>query len=149
MPINGRVYDFESAQIAMLGGRVQQDLTSIDYSDQVEKKHAHAISSLRPRGIGRGGYTASGRLKMLREGFRELLAQLRAEKKKLYEVQFEVTASYGDDVDGAEGTLMTDELPLCEFTKASATLAEQATSAEIDLDFIIIEPIVWDGVESV
>ena len=146
--INGRVYDFQAMGVSLFGGLLQEDLTAIDYSDQQTKEHAHAISSAAARGIGRGRYTASGQLKMLREGFEDLLRAISAadgRSKTLYGIQFEATVSYGDD----EAALVTDELPLCEFTKIASGAKEGDTKNEVTLDFIIIDPIVYNGVSAV
>lgn len=145
MPVNGRVWAFEDLALTLLGGRRQTFLQGIDYGDQVPKEHAHALGSVEPRGIGRGGYTAEGTLTMLRDGFDEMLAQLAEQDQRLYGAQFSATVTYGDE----EGDLSVDELPLCEFTSVKGGGKVGDTKLEVQIGFIIVRPIVRNGVKAV
>jgi hypothetical protein len=145
MPVNGRVWAFEDLSLTLIGGRRQTFVQSIDYGDQVPKEHAHALGSIAPRGIGRGVYTAEGNLTLLRDGFDELLAQLAVRRERLYGVQFSANVTYGEE----DGDLSVDELPLCEFTSVKSGGKVGDTKLEVQLGFIVVDPIVRNGVQAV
>lgn len=144
MPVNGRVWAFEDIAVSLLGAR-QIAVQAIDWGDQVSKEHAHSLGSLRPIGIGRGGYTGEGTLTVLQEGYDELMRQLKAQGKTLYGAQFSVTVTYGE----LEDDLSVDELPLCEFTTRKKGGKVGDTKLEVPLSFIIVEPAVSNDVEAI
>lgn len=145
MSIQGRTYAFEDIAITLLGGRRQVGVQSIDYSDQVEKTHAHDVGSIRPVGVGRSGYTGEGSLTLRREGFHEMLGQLREKGLPLYGVQFSAAVTYGND----DEDLTTDELPLCEFTRTQGGGKVGDTKLEVQLSFVIVQPVIRGDVPAI
>jgi hypothetical protein len=144
MAVNGRVYAFEDITLT-IGSRRMVNVQAVDYSDGVEKALSHALGSKAPAGVGHGGYAGEGTITLLREGHDELLAQARKRGHRLYDMQFALTVCYGDE----DGAMSTDEMPLCEFTRSRTGGRVGDQRLETEMNFIVVQPMIRNGVRSV
>lgn len=144
MAINGRYYDHEDCEIVMPGGRVN-GLTELNYKDGQGIKARYGRGAT-PRGWGRENYEASGGMTLDRDQY-EILAKalyLSSKGRGLYDHKpFTIICGYAND--GLP--LIVDKLPDVKITSIDTGHKQgEANDGQVKIDFIILSPIVWNGV---
>lgn len=139
--INGMRYSWEDITVHLPHGPLL-DIESIEYSDSVEKEAIYGKGSM-PRGYGIGNYEGEGKLTLKREEFNRLMDYVRAQKTSLYRLPpFNITVSYAND----DQPITTDRLKGVSFTETSTSASQGDTSVNVELSYIILNGIDWNGV---
>lgn len=141
--INGRNYDWESTTITLPHGTLVA-VEKIEYSDEKEFKPVYGKGA-KPRAYGSGNYKGEGKLTLRREEFEKILAYCRLQGlKELYGLPpFPITVSYANE----DRPLVTDVLQQCKFTKTGSGSEQGAEKVDVELDFIILGGIEWNGLQ--
>lgn len=139
--INGQNYDWESTTISLPTG-VLVGVEKIEYSDEKDLKEVYGKGSM-PRSYGAGNYKADGKLTLLREEFEVVLDHCKKQGYAgLYRMPtFPITASYSND----DRPRVTDRLVQCKFKKTSLGIDQGAEKSEVELEFLILGGIDWNG----
>lgn len=139
--INGRNYDWESVTITLPQGTLV-GVKKIDYSDEKEFKPVYGKGAT-PVSFGSGNYKGEGKLTLLREEFERLVTYCRNQGlKEFYGLPpFQVTVSYANET----RPLVTDVLQACKFTKTGSSAEQGKEDVEVELDFLILGGIAWNG----
>lgn len=144
MPVNGKVYDWESITIALPYG-VVIGVESIDYDDGKEAELVYGKGG-KALGYGRGNYEANAKMSMLRDEFDRLLEYAKEIGKALYALPpFPITVSYAND--GAP--TKTDVIKGAKLTKNAHKAAQGDKKLSVDLELLVTDQIVRDGVRAV
>lgn len=139
--INGKNYSWEDITIQLPYGTLI-DVEDIEYSDEKETEANYGKGS-NPTGYGEGNYSATGKMTLKREEFQRLLDHVKKNSKTLYGLEpFPVIVSYAND----DQPTVTDKLPHCKFTSTKNGAAQNDKKVNVELEFIILKPIEWDGV---
>lgn len=139
--INGKNYSWEDISIQLPHGTLI-GIEDIEYSDEKETEANYGKGS-NPISYGEGNYSAQGKLTLTRGEFQRLLDHVKKNAKSLYGLQpFPIIASYANDNQPA----ITDKLPLCKFNTTKSSGAQNDKKINVELEFIILKPIEWDGV---
>lgn len=138
MPINGKVYDWESITISGPGGTLV-GAQSVDYKDSAKVENVYGKGRI-ALGRSRGNYEASGTLEMLKDDADKLCGSLGADY--MGTADFTVTVSYAND----GGTSATDVLQECVVTDRGVTAGQGDSSVKEKLD-ISIKKILRNGVD--
>lgn len=138
---NGQNYDWESTQISLPHGTLV-GIEKIEYSDEKDIKEVYGKGS-KPRSYGAGNYKAEGKLTLLREEFNDLVAYMKKQGvTAFYKLPpFPITASYAND----DRPIVTDRLHDCKFKKTSLGIDQGAEKSEVELEFLILGGIDWNG----
>ncbi len=143
MIVNGKNYDWADVTVKIPG--LELEVQEISYDDELEKELSYGKGS-KPRGYGTGNYKSEGKLSLLKDDFDELVAHCKKTGTPLYKLVIpKITVSYAN---GTQKT-KTDELNTVTFTKTGQKNAQGDKSLKIDLDFIIVNGIVRDGLSAI
>ncbi len=143
LKVNGRTYGWADVDVKIPG--LNLVLQEISYDDEQEAEEAYGRGN-KPRGYGKGNYKASGKMSMLRDDYDDLLDYCRRMKIPFFGVEFPmIVVSYAND----GGRTRMDVLKKVIFTKRSHKAAQNDKSLTVDIDLMIIDGIVEDGVEPV
>lgn len=143
MAVNGRQYDWEDITVTLPSGQAV-GITEIKYSDGQKAEARYGKGSV-PRGYGRGNYEASGSMVLDRDEWERLKRELASSGGGIYDHRpFAIVVAYANDDMGN----ITDTLKACKITKFDGGGAKQGddNASPISCDFVILEPIVWNGV---
>lgn len=141
--INGKNYDWSDVNIKLPG--LDLEIQEISYDDELEKELSYGKGS-KPRGYGTGNYKSEGKLSLLKDDFDDLVAYCKKTNTPLLKLVIpKVTVSYAN----ANQRTKTDELNTVTFTKIGQKNAQGDKSLKVDLDFIIVNGIVRDGLAAV
>lgn len=144
MAVNGKVYDWESITIALPYG-VVIGVESIDYDDGKEAELVYGKGG-KALGYGEGNYEASAKMTLLRDEYDKLLDYAKSTGKPLYGIKpFPITVSYADDL----GSITTDVIKGAKLTKNTHKAAQGDKKLSIDLELLVTDQIVRDGVKAV
>ena len=139
--INGRKYDWESVTLTLPWG-VAIDINNIEYGDEREISEAYGKGS-NPTGYGSGNYKAECKATVLREDFERLLEYAKQKGYALYGIPpFPITVSYANE----DKPITTDVLRACKLKKVGTGSGQGDTSTEVELEFAVLNPILWNGV---
>lgn len=139
--INGVRYSWEDITVNLPHGPLL-DIETIEYSDSQDKEAIYGRGSM-PRGYGIGNYEGEGKLTLKREEFNRLMDYVRAQKTSLYRLApFNISVSYAND----DQPITTDRLKGVTFTETSSSASQGDTSINVELSFIILNGIDWNGV---
>lgn len=142
--INGKHYSWEDITINTPWGTAVE-IQDISYDDELEKEVVYGRGS-KATGYGTGNYKASGKVSMTREEFSKITDYCKRNRIPLYKIPpFPIVVSYADD--GLPTNI--DTLKQCTFTKTSNKAAQGDKSFKVDLDFVIIDQIIRNGVAAV
>jgi len=142
--INGKVYDWEDITIGLPYG-IAIGVESIDYEDELETELAYGKGS-KAVGYGTGNYKPSGKMTLLRDEFDKLIDYAKSTGRPLYKIPpFPITVSYANDGQAPK----TDVLKGCKFGKISSKASQGSKKLSVDIDLIITDQIVRDGLRSV
>lgn len=143
LKVNGRTYGWADVDVKIPG--LNLVLQEISYDDEQETEEAYGRGN-KPRGYGKGNYKASGKMSMLRDDYDDLLDYCRRMKIPFFGVEFPmIVVSYAND----GGRTRMDVLKKVIFTKRSHKAGQNDKSLTVDIDLMIIDGIVEDGVEPV
>lgn len=143
LKVNGRTYGWADVDVKIPG--LNLVLQEISYDDEQEAEEAYGRGN-KPRGYGKGNYKASGKMSMLRDDYDDLLNYCRRMKIPFFGVEFPmIVVSYAND----GGRTRMDVLKKVIFTKRSHKATQNDKSLTVDIDLMIIDGIVEDGVEPV
>lgn len=139
MPINGNLYDWESAEIQLSSVGATIGITELNYSDERPVEARYGKGAI-PRGYGRKNYKASGSMTLDKDEAERLREALGG---SFYQTgPFPIIASYGND----DQPTVTDKLPDCMITKAdTSTKQDDDNTGAVKFDFTILSPIEWNG----
>lgn len=141
--INGMVYDWSDVSVKLPG--LEIEVQEISYDDEMEKEAAYGKGS-RPRGYGTGNYKSEGKLSLLKDDFDDLAAYCKRKGVSLYKLVIpKIIVSYANQTSKTK----TDELDTVTFTKTSQKNAQGDKSLKVDMDFIIVNGIIRDGLKPV
>lgn len=142
MAINGILYDWESVEIQGPQGTIV-GVEDISYGDErpIEARYGKGST---PRGYGRKNYKASGSITLDKDEFESLRTALGG---SVYTGDLAtIVVGYAND----DQETITDTLPDVRFTKQDASAKQDDDNAgQVKLDFEILSPIKWNGVEAV
>jgi hypothetical protein len=142
--INGKVYDWESITIGLPHG-ILIGIENIDYEDELESELAYGKGS-KALGYGNGNYKASTKITIMREELEKLMGYAKSIGKPLYRIPpFPVTVSYANDGQRTK----TDIIKGCKLTKTAHKAAQNAKKLTVDLDLLVVDQIVRDGLAAV
>lgn len=141
MPINGNLYDWESVEIQLPNG-VVVGMTEIAYNDERTVEGRYGKGG-KPRAYGRKNYKAAGSGTMDKDEFERLRKALGG---KIYRAKpFPIMVSYAND----DQPTITDTLPDTMINKVDTSAKqEDDNTGTIKLDFVVLSPIKWNGVEA-
>jgi hypothetical protein len=140
--INGKKYDWEDMHVMAPNGELV-GFNEISYSDEkgIEARYGRGST---PRGYGRKNYAASGSLTLDRDEFERLRLALGGSIYNARPVPIVVNYANYDLPE------IVDILPNCKFTKQDTSgKQDEANTGQVKLDFVILEPIKWNGVSAV
>ena len=141
--INGKSYDWSDVSVKLPG--LDLEVQEISYDDELEKEAVYGKGN-RPRGYGTGNYKSEGKLSLLKDDFDDLVAYCKRRDVSLYKLVIpKIIVSYANETSKTK----TDELDTVTFTKVSQKNAEGDKSLKVDIDFIIVNGIVRDGLRPV
>lgn len=140
--INGKKYSWEDITITCPHG-VMVNISEIEYSDKKETEGIYGKGT-NPVGYGEGNYSAEGKVKMGRDEYELLKNTLFLENgKAIYKHSpFPIVVSYAND----DQATVTDVLPSCKLTSQSNGPKQGDKSVDVEMGFIILEPILWNGI---
>lgn len=141
--INGKVYDWADVAVKLPG--LDIEVQEISYDDELEKEAAYGKGN-RPRGYGTGNYKSEGKMSLLKDDFDDLVAYCKRRGVSLYKLVIpKIIVSYANQTQKTK----TDELDTVTFTKTSQKSAQGDKALKVDIDFIIVNGIVRDGLRPV
>lgn len=141
--INGKVYDWSSVDIKLPG--INLEVQEIDYDDEQDKEAAYGKGNA-PRGFGTGNYKASGKLTLLRDDYNDLLDYCKKNNIPFYSLSIpKIVVSYANSGQRTR----QDVLDTVTFSKRSHKAAQGDKSLKVDLDLLIVNGIIQDGVKPV
>ncbi|NPV89818.1 MAG: hypothetical protein HPY50_03455 [Firmicutes bacterium] len=141
--INGKVYDWSDVAVKLPG--LEIEVQEISYDDELEKEAAYGKGS-RPRGYGTGNYKSEGKMSLLKDDFDDLVAYCKRRGVSLYKLVIpKIIVSYANQTQKTK----TDELDTVTFTKTSQKSAQGDKSLKVDMDFIIVNGVIRDGLSPV
>lgn len=142
--INGKVFDWEDVSIGLPHG-VAVGIKDISYDDELEVEQAYGKGN-KAMGYGTGNYKSSGKMTLFREEYDKLLEYAKSTGKAFYRVPpFPVTVSYANDGQ----PVSTDVLRGCKINKRSWKNAQGNKELTVDLDFVITDSIVSNGLKAI
>lgn len=143
MIINGKNYDWSDVTVNIPG--LPMEIQEISYDDELEKETSYGRGAM-PRGYGTGNYKSQGKLTMLRDDYNDLLDYCKRKNIALYKLVLpKIIVSYANEGQKTK----SDELNTVTFTKTSHKNAQGDKTLKVDLDFIIVNGIVRDGVKAI
>lgn len=139
--INGVNYDWEGIEISLPQGTAVA-VRKIEYSDEKDLKEVYGKGSM-PQAVGRGNYKAEGKLTLAREEFERLVGYCQRQKVgALYQLPaFTITVGYSSP----DRPTITDRLLQCMFKKRSTSIDQGAEKVDVELEFVILGGIEWNG----
>jgi len=143
MSVNGRAYDWEDISVTLPHGEAA-GITEIKYEDGQSVTARYGKGSL-PRSYGRGNYEASGSMVLDRDEWEKLKRELTATGGGIYDhAPFTIVVNYANNDMGT----VTDVLKKCKIMKQSGGGGSQGDDnvSPITCEFIVLAPIVWNGV---
>jgi hypothetical protein len=141
--INGKSYDWSDVSVKLPG--LDLEVQEISYDDELEKEAVYGKGN-RPRGYGTGNYKSEGKLSLLKDDFDDLVAYCKRRDVSLYKLVIpKIIVSYANETSKTK----TDELDTVTFTKVSQKNAQGDKSLKVDIDFIVVNGIVRDGLRPV
>lgn len=141
--INGKVYDWSSVDVKLPG--INLEVQEIDYDDEQDKEVAYGKGTA-GRGYGTGNYKATGKLSLLRDDYNDLLDYCKRNNIAFYNLVIQkIIVSYAN----SGQTTRQDVLDTVTFNKRSQKAAQGDKSLKVDLDLIIVNGIIQDGVKPV
>ncbi len=144
MAVNGKVYDWESITIALPYG-VVIGVESIDYDDSKEAELVYGKGG-KAVGYGNGNYEANAKITLLRDEYDRLLEYARENGKALYKLPpFPITVSYANDGERPK----TDVIKGAKLTKNAHKAAQGDKKLSVDLELLVTDEIIRDGVRAV
>ena len=144
MPVNGKVYDWEDITIGLPYG-VAIGIESIDYDDAKEAELVYGKGG-KAMGYGRGNYEANAKITILRDEFDRLLDYTKEVGKALYAISpFSITVNYANDGESPR----TDVIKGAKLTKQAHKAAQGDKKISVDLELLVTDQIVRDGVKAV
>lgn len=143
MIVNGKNYDWADININIPG--LTMELQEISYDDELEKETSYGKGAM-ARGYGTGNYKSQGKMTMLRDDYNDLLDYCKRKNVPIYKVVLpKIIVSYANDGQKTK----SDELNTVTFTKTNHKGGQGDKSLKVDLDFIIVNGIVRDGVKAI
>lgn len=140
LTVNGKTYDWGDVDVKIPG--LVFEVQEISYDDELEKEVVYGKGQA-PRGYGEGNYKSSGKMSILRDDYDALLDYCRNSGVGLYKLVFpKIVVSYAND----GGRTRSDVLNTVTITKRSNKAAQGDKNLKIDLDLLIVNGIVSDGV---
>ncbi|MEA4892647.1 MAG: hypothetical protein VB085_08815 [Peptococcaceae bacterium] len=141
--VSDLIYSWSSIRIIF--PRREFSAQSIGYDDEVNKEAVYGMGQ-RPRGVGKGNYSATGKMDLTRGEFQDLLDYCKAEGVGLYNLVIpQIVVAYANDGERTRIDVLKNVTP----TKASQTNSQGDTSLKVSLDLLIGGGIIRDGVEPV
>lgn len=142
--INGKRFAWEDVTIRLPQGTAV-DVSKIEYGDEKDIRPVYGKGSM-PRGFGSGNYKAEGKLTLLREEYERLLTVAKVlTPLRLYNLTpVEVVVSYANE----DQPTVTDTLQQVKFTKVNTSADQGAEKVEVELDFVILGGIRWNGLQA-
>ena len=141
--INGKVYDWESISIGLPYG-VVIGVESVDYDDELSAEPAYG-KGVKPLGYGNGNYQGNAKITILRDEFNKLLDYARREGRGIYRIPpFPITVGYANDGERTR----TDELRGCKITKLVHKGSQGDTKLGVEMELLITQEIIRDGVRA-
>lgn len=141
--INGRTYDWSSVDIKLSG--INLEAQEIDYDDEQDKEASYGKGNA-PRGYGTGNYKSSGKLSLLRDDYNDLLDYCKQHNISFYGLVIpKIVVSYANSGQRTR----QDVLDTVTFNKRSHKAAQGDKSLKVDLDILIVNGIIQDGVKPV
>ena len=143
MSVNGRAYDWEDISVILPHGEAA-GITEIKYEDGQAVTARYGKGST-PRSYGRGNYEASGSMVLDRDEWEKLKRELTATGGGIYDhAPFTIVVNYANNDMGT----VTDVLKKCKITKQTGGGGAQGDDnvSPITCEFIVLAPIVWNGV---
>jgi len=136
MPINGRLYDWESVEIKLPSGTAV-GVAEISYNDEKGLEARYGKGG-KPRGYGRKNYKGAGSMTLDRDEFEKLKSAMGGSVYGNSPTQ--VIVSYGT----GDLPTVTDTLPDVLFTKTDTSAKQDSENvSQMKLDFTILSPIKW------
>jgi hypothetical protein len=143
MIINGRCYDWSDVDVKLPGINVQ--VQEVSYDDELEKEAVYGKGQA-PRGFGTGNYKSSGKISMLRDDYNDLLDYCRNSNISFYGLVIpKIIVSYAN----AGERTRQDVLDTVTFSKRSNKASQGDKSLKVDLDILIVNGVIQDGVKPV
>lgn len=143
LKINGKAYSWADVDVAIPGLVIQAQ--EISYNDELEKEAVYG-RGCKPRGYGTGNYKAEGKLTLLRDDYDALLDYCRDKGVGLYSLVIpKIVVSYANDGDRTR----SDVLDTVTITKGDHKASQGDKSLKVDLDLLIVNGIIRDGVQPV
>lgn len=143
MATNGRQYDWEDISVMLPSGEAV-GITEIKYKDGQAATARYGKGAI-PRGYGRGNYEASGSFVLDRDEWERLKRELAGSGGGIYDhMPFIIVVQYANNDMGH----ITDTLKGCKITSFDGGGGSQGddNTSPITCEFIILEPILWNGV---
>ena len=143
LKVNGKNYDWGDVDVKLPG--LDLVVQEISYDDEQDMEESYGYGH-RPRGYGTGNYKASGKLSLLRDDYEGFLDWCKSQGKTFYGLTIpSIVVSYANV---GEKTHM-DELKKVKLVKRAHKAAQGDKSLKVDIDMMIVDGIVTDGVEPV
>lgn len=144
MPIiNGKNYDWSSIDIKLPG--INLEAQEIDYDDEQDKEASYGKGNA-PRGYGTGNYKSTGKLTLLRDDYNDLLDYCKKSNIGFYSLVIpKIIVSYASTGQRTR----QDVLDTVTFNKRSHKAAQGDKSLKVDLDLLIVNGIIQDGVKPI
>lgn len=143
LKVNGKAYDWADVDIKLPG--LTLEFQEISYDDELEKELAYGKGQ-KPRGYGEGNYKAEGKVSLLRDDYDALLDYCKSKGTPLFKLVIpKIVVSYANEGDRTR----SDVLSTVTFTKRSNKAAQGDKSVKVDLDMLIVNGVVSDGVKAI
>lgn len=131
MSVNGENYAWEDLKVLWPTGLITT-LQDIEYGWEAETEEVYGQGAA-PRGIGRGNLKFSGKVTLLVEEYKLLLAYVAGTGKSITRISpFTITANYQNPDQG----LNTDQLLRCRFKSGKKKISQGDKKATVDLDIV-------------
>jgi len=139
--INGQNFDWEGISIGLPHGTLV-NVSKISYGDEKDFKAVYGKGSM-PRGFGAGNWKGEGKLTVLREEYEAILAHCQKQKVVAFYrlAPFPITVSYAN----ADKKTAVDRLLQCKFKKVDTSSDQGAEKTDVELEFVILGGIDWNG----
>lgn len=143
MIINGRCYDWSSVDVKL--PNIDLQVQEVSYDDELDKEAVYGMGPA-PRGYGTGNYKSSGKLSLLADDYNDLVDYCKRNNIPFYKLVIpKIVVSFANSGQRTR----QDVLDTVTFTKRSNKAAQGDKSLKVDLDMLIVNGIIRDGVKPV
>ena len=143
MIINGRCYDWSSVDVKL--PNIDLQVQEVSYDDEQDKEAVYGKGAA-PRGYGTGNYKASGKISLLADDYNDLVDYCKRNNIPFYNLVIpKIIVSFANSGQRTR----QDVLDTVTFTKRSSKAAQGDKSLKVDLDILIVNGIIRDGVKPV